>query len=338
MAHEDAADKRSMRDAFGAFAPGVTIVTTRAADNRPIGMTANSFSSLSLSPPMVLWSLAKTSSSVEAFRMARHFAAHILASEQEDLSTRFATRGIDKFERIDLEAGPDAIPLLRECSGRFVCRTAFQHEGGDHVIIVGEVLDFTHSDKPPLIFHGGRYGTLLRREASAPEPVHPDSPLSPDDLILLLARGYYEIRRDATRARRRLGWSEAEYVAMSVLGRQDGQSLARIGAFLESRGVDFTGKLMEDLASRGLVTLTQDQDLPSRASLTGEGRRLIVRIMAMLKAGEADAAETLDPSEIRLLKQLLRKLAARPDPAGAAYAAALSVRSETSLGAAPERG
>src|SRR5690606_35997386 len=104
---------------------------------------------------MVLWSLAKTSLSLEAFREASHFAVHILSSEQEALSNLFAKRGADKFSGLGLERGQSGIPLLTGCGARFQCRTAFQYEGGDHIIFVGEVTDFDYSDREPLLFHRG---------------------------------------------------------------------------------------------------------------------------------------------------------------------------------------
>src|SRR5262249_1277731 len=138
-------ESRALRTALGAFATGVTIVTTRGVDGSDVGLTANSFSSVSLDPPMVLWSLAKTSGNIEALRNAGYFAVHVLAADQDGLSARFATRGIDKFAGISCERGSEAIPLLDGCTARFECRTAFQYEGGDHVIFVGEVQNLTHS-------------------------------------------------------------------------------------------------------------------------------------------------------------------------------------------------
>ena len=160
---------RRFRSALGAFATGVTIVTTRDPQGHDIGLTANSFNSVSLEPPMVLWSLAKSARSLPAFVAASHFAVHVLAANQEELSLRFATRGSEKFGGLDLERGAAQVPLLRGCSARFQCRTAFRHEAGDHMIFVGEVEAFDHSDLPELLFHRGRY-SLAVPKASAPVP------------------------------------------------------------------------------------------------------------------------------------------------------------------------
>lgn len=118
---------------------------------------------------MVLWSLARSSRNLSAFLAATHFAVHVLAADQEALSLKFATRGAEKFTGLDVERGPGQVPLLSGCSARFLCRTAFRHEAGDHMILVGEVETFDYSDRPELLFHRGRYALAVPK-ASAPVP------------------------------------------------------------------------------------------------------------------------------------------------------------------------
>ena len=142
------------RQALGHFATGVAIVTT-IADEGPVGLTVNSFNSVSLDPPLVLWSLSKSSSSVQAFSESGYFAVHILASDQREVSRIFAQRGADKYAGIPLETGINGTPLLPGCSARFECKTHAQYEGGDHLILVGEVVKYETSEKPPLLFHKG---------------------------------------------------------------------------------------------------------------------------------------------------------------------------------------
>ena len=160
---------RRFRSALGAFATGVTIVTTRDGTGADVGLTANSFNSVSLDPPLVLWSLARSARSLPAFLAASHFAVHVLAADQEELSMRFAARGSEKFAGLNLERGAGHIPLLRGCAARFQCRTAFRHEAGDHMIFVGEVEEFDRSDRSELLFHRGRY-SLAVPKASSPVP------------------------------------------------------------------------------------------------------------------------------------------------------------------------
>ena len=155
-------DPQAFRNALGSFATGVTIVTARDAAGVPVGLTANSFNSVSLDPPMVLWSLSLHSGSLPTFRDAEMWAVHILAADQQAMSDRFATPAIDKFAGLDLSDGPEGAPLIEGCAARFGCRARFEYEGGDHAIFLGEVVDFDRRDAEPLIYHGGRYGRIMR--------------------------------------------------------------------------------------------------------------------------------------------------------------------------------
>ena len=306
---ESTMEPRALRSALGAFATGVTIVTTRAADGTDVGLTANSFSSVSLDPPMVLWNLAKTSGNIDAFRKARYFAVHVLAADQDGLSVRFATRGIDKFAGIPCARGSEHIPLLDGCSARFECRTAFQYEGGDHVIFVGEVENLTHTERPPLVFHGGRYGMVIRKTAAPALPARDSgSALSPDDVIYHLSRAFYHIRHDAQEERRRRGWTDPEYAALVVLGREDGRTVDEINAMSIYRGRSVTPDVVRSLAARGLVSVNEPVSGRSAVRMTPAGRQAMIEIVAILKAAEADALEGFDFSEIHLLKQLLARL------------------------------
>jgi 3-hydroxy-9,10-secoandrosta-1,3,5(10)-triene-9,17-dione monooxygenase reductase component len=156
-------DSRRFREALGAFTTGLTIVTALDASGADIGVTANSFNSVSLSPPMVLWSLARTSTNFDAFIAARHFAVHVLAIEQDALAALFSRRGSDRFTGLNLLRGESKVALLDGCVARFECHTAFQYEGGDHVIFVGEVLSFEHWDREPLVFKRGRFAHAVHK-------------------------------------------------------------------------------------------------------------------------------------------------------------------------------
>lgn len=153
-------EAKALRDAFGHFATGVTVVTTLADDNRPVGVTINSFSSLSLTPPLVLWSLAKASASLPVFLAASHFAVHVLAADQQALSERFAKPAADKFDDFDHGMGLGRVPLLTGCAAVFECALQQCLDGGDHMILVGRVERFqTDADALPLLFYRGRYIT-----------------------------------------------------------------------------------------------------------------------------------------------------------------------------------
>jgi len=153
-------DSRSFRDTLGAFATGVTVITARGENGADVGMTVNSFSSVSLEPPLVLWSLGRDAQSFDSFFAAERFVIHVLAEDQQALSNHFATKSNDKFAGLPLARDEGGVALLKGCAARFDCKTAFRYDGGDHVIMVGEVLHIENSALPPLIFHRGRYGSL----------------------------------------------------------------------------------------------------------------------------------------------------------------------------------
>jgi len=154
-------DGRALRDALGAFATGVAVVTAIDPDGRPIGLTVNSFAAVSLSPPLVLWSLAGGSQNFEAFRRASHHCINILAADQMDLSNRFATWPTDRFAGLHWHAGCGGAPLLDGCCAWFEVRNDTQHAGGDHLIFVAQVERFRQvAAVEPLLFHGGRYRFL----------------------------------------------------------------------------------------------------------------------------------------------------------------------------------
>ena len=150
------------RAALGMFATGVTIVTARGADGAPVGLTANSFNSVSLTPPLVLWSLAKSAGSMPAFERGSHYAINILSADQHLLAERFASKSADRFADLAFREGAGGAPILEGAAAVFECFNRSRYEEGDHVIFVGEVERCARrSGAQPLIFHGGRYFTEL---------------------------------------------------------------------------------------------------------------------------------------------------------------------------------
>lgn len=152
---------REFRDALGQFATGITIVTAVAADGSPVGMTVSSFNSVSLEPPLILWSLALNSLSADTFRQARRFAVNVLAHDQQALSDRFASRSGARFEGIAVRPGLGGVPLIEACCAWFECTREADYPGGDHAIVLGRVERFARGENDkPLVFHGGRYRQL----------------------------------------------------------------------------------------------------------------------------------------------------------------------------------
>lgn len=299
-------DGKAFRSALGTFATGVTIVTTCDDAGKDVGLTANSFNSVSLDPPMVLWSLAKTSMNLLAFTQSTHFAVHILASDQEALSTRFANRGVDKFAGLNLERGEAGIPLLTGCGARFECRSAFQYEGGDHVIFVGEVIAFDHSNCDPLLFHRGRYALATQR-AEAVDSIN-NATLPDEDLAHLLQRSYFYLLTPVRQQREQQGISLHEHYLMSVLMAGGGHTVDQVNGIIGYTGITSTPQIVEALVERGLVRAVPGSAGMMRLWLTPLGRRMMIELIAAAKAMEADVLLGFNESEKQVLKNLLTRL------------------------------
>jgi flavin reductase (DIM6/NTAB) family NADH-FMN oxidoreductase RutF len=151
---------QNLRAALGRFATGVTIISCVGPAGAPVGLTANSFSALSLDPPLVLWSLRQSSGSLAAFEAAPHFAVNVLAESQVDLSRRFASSQADKFAEGAWAAGLGGAPVLAGCAAVFECEVASRQVAGDHVLFIGRVLRLADLSVAPLLFQGGHYRML----------------------------------------------------------------------------------------------------------------------------------------------------------------------------------
>src|SRR5947199_3395171 len=153
-----AIDPRDFRNALGTFATGVTIVTAMAADGKPHGLTCNSFASVSLNPPLVLWSLGMFSQRLAVFQNASHFAVNVLGASQQGLAKKFANSSEDKFAGVEWTAGLGNAPLLKGSVANFQCRAVDRYYGGDHVIFLGAVEAYAYNRQEPLLFARGSFG------------------------------------------------------------------------------------------------------------------------------------------------------------------------------------
>jgi|SRR5882757_3042243 flavin reductase (DIM6/NTAB) family NADH-FMN oxidoreductase RutF len=154
-------DPRDFRHALGSFATGVTVITAMGPDGKPVGLTCNSFASVSLNPPLVLWSLVIYSPNMSVFQNASHFTVNVLGASQQALSTKFATPSDDKFAGVDWTPGLGQAPVLAGCVANFQCRAADRYYGGDHVIFLGAVEAYAYNRDEPLLFAQGGYGRFV---------------------------------------------------------------------------------------------------------------------------------------------------------------------------------
>jgi flavin reductase (DIM6/NTAB) family NADH-FMN oxidoreductase RutF len=157
-------DPREFRNALGTYATGVTIITAAGSDGKPYGLTCNSFASVSLNPPLVLWSLVRYSSSLNVFQNASHFAVNVLGASQQALANKFAKSSDEKFVGVEWSPGLGSAPLLKESVANFQCRSVNRYYGGDHVIFLGAVEAYSYNHSEPLLFARGRYGRFLSED------------------------------------------------------------------------------------------------------------------------------------------------------------------------------
>ncbi len=298
-------DRRDFRQALGAFATGVTVVTTRGLDGAPLGLTANSFNSVSLDPPLVLWSLALDSANLDAFRKAGWWAVHVLSASQEALSNRFASKGIDKFAGTHWKPGREGIPLLQGCAVRFLCRTAFEYDGGDHAIFVGQVVEMESAQAAPLIFHGGRYARVMPA-TEKPAPVEPgdEGEFGRHFLGHLLGRARNAVFRDVRREYRQRGLRAAEYTVLVALGMGDGLSRETLVARAAKAGLALPQEPIDVMTARGLIG-----EENSVLHLTTEGRRLLTELIAVAQATQLKVEAVLSPEEMGMLLHLIGRVA-----------------------------
>jgi 3-hydroxy-9,10-secoandrosta-1,3,5(10)-triene-9,17-dione monooxygenase reductase component len=308
-------DPRALRDALATFTTGVTIVTTRNAAGAPFGVTVNSFNSVSLDPPLVLWSLAKTSRSLEAFEQAEYWAVHILSAEQDALSTRFARPSENKFEGIELESGLQGTPLLPRCTTRLQCRTSFRYEGGDHIIFVGQIVAFDRSERAPLVFHGGKYAVATPKTPPltlAPRAGAPiDTRFGEERLGYLLWRAsqQFHLRMQPTLAARQL--TQEELVVLMPLFHNDGRSVSAFCSTLADLGLDAATSTLDRLVARGLIRIEADT---GRLFLTSCGRQEILQVFAMTQAIESECLSRLGDWDSVSLKNLLKLFIVQTNP------------------------
>jgi flavin reductase (DIM6/NTAB) family NADH-FMN oxidoreductase RutF/DNA-binding IclR family transcriptional regulator len=162
-----AIDPAELRRCLGSFVTGVTVITALTEDGAPIGMTANSFNSVSLDPPLIVWSLRTNAGSFPVYSKAKRFVVNILSEEQVDISNRFAKAGADRFAGVAVTRGIDGVPLIDGCAAHLECRTEATHPGGDHVLFLGRVERIARTPRKPLAFGAGKYMVVHPHDINA---------------------------------------------------------------------------------------------------------------------------------------------------------------------------
>lgn len=308
-------DPKDFRRALGMFATGVTIVTTQAEDGTPVGVTANSFNSVSLTPPLVLWSLAKSARSLQAFSAASHWNVHVLAEDQVAMSNLFARAGEDKFNGLQIDTGLNNSPLLHACSARFQCRTMFQYEGGDHIIFVGEVLGYDRSERPPLLYVTGNYAlATTKAEPVSTEPrADVGSALYSEELLgYLLGRSHHQFMASFRSRLDERHLSDGDFYVLSTLSVREPLTAEEIAQHVAYTAVNLDKQALNSLCERGL--LRQSGTAGAGYTLSFSGRDAVLHILAAAKDVEASVVDRLGEQEAAVLRNLLKRLIQATDP------------------------
>jgi flavin reductase (DIM6/NTAB) family NADH-FMN oxidoreductase RutF len=151
---------QTFKDVMGNYPTGVTVVTTTDENGVPLGLTVNSFASVSLDPTLILWSIDKRVSTYDIFTNADKFAVHVLAGDQGDICALFASKGTDRFGNCEWEMSDNHLPILKGTAGVLHCKTHKTIEAGDHTILIGEVVEIENHSKPPLLYHNRKFGNI----------------------------------------------------------------------------------------------------------------------------------------------------------------------------------
>ncbi|WP_432696444.1 p-hydroxyphenylacetate 3-hydroxylase reductase component [Marinobacterium sp. YM272] len=305
----DTLDPHAFRRALGNFATGITIVTAQNPAGERIGLTVNSFNSVSLDPPLILWSLDKRSAdSLEVIREAGHFAVNVLAADQLDLSNHFARPQDDKFALIQYTEGPGGSPLLESCAARFHCALHEFVEAGDHWILIGRVLDFDDLGRAPLLYHQGAYSVALphpRVEKNPPATSTAGSALAQNlsnNLLYLMLQAVNAYQSSYLPKQQALGLSVSEarlLILLSVLGPSGVERLQKESSLPGSEVVEAA----DNLEMGGLVTRSGPV-----LELSEAGAERAREYWVLAEKEQNQVFSEFDDTEINLFKQMLNSV------------------------------
>ncbi len=299
----EAVDPKALRRCLGTFATGVAVVTTRHED-ADLGITVNSFTSLSLSPPMILWCLARTSRSYAAFTSSDHFIINVLAMDQVSVSNRFAFREGKEFPvDVSFTRAVADVPLLDGTSSHFQCRKTGIFEGGDHVVVVGEVIRFAGSERPGLVYHRGQYAitdthpSVVAQSREGLQAGFLDSAVRPglESITRRFEACFDDELRDA-------GINSKESQVLGLLlsrGALDAEAIANV-TLVSGSSLD---EALESLTAKELIVRER-----AKLCLTERGRVLAETWSDRLRSYKANALGSIAPAEAAALQRMLDRL------------------------------
>jgi flavin reductase (DIM6/NTAB) family NADH-FMN oxidoreductase RutF/DNA-binding MarR family transcriptional regulator len=301
---DPAGDLSAFRQALGQFATGVTVVSAKG-EAGPFAVTANSFQSVSLEPPLVLWSLRRQSGRIAAFLQADRFAINVLAADQTELAGHFARSGGDRFAACDWTQGLGRVPLLGGAAAHFECAKVAEHDGGDHVIFIGKVERYACFDRSGLIFAQGRYALAISHPGR-PADLQIDGHPRDDFFLPLLARAYAYLAGAFSEHHSAEGVTTAESRVLAFLATGSGAS-AEVVAARTFLGQNTVQDALAKLIAGGHVAPRP----PGALVITGQGLALLGRIIARARSFETEKLADLPAEDVAATRRVLRELASR---------------------------
>uniref|UniRef100_A6W068 Flavin reductase domain protein FMN-binding n=1 Tax=Marinomonas sp. (strain MWYL1) TaxID=400668 RepID=A6W068_MARMS len=296
-------DPKEFRRCLGNFATGVTVITAKSSDGTQVGVTANSFNSVSLDPPLILWSIVKTSSSYAVFENSDHFAVNILAADQIDLSNNFAKPSDDKFANVETQSGVGGAPLLQNTAANFQCEKYQVVDGGDHWIMIGKVVAFESLGRAPLLYVQGSYaGAIPFTGAKTPATnVASDKTLARlhDSAIYLIHKVLQKVQENYLPKQSATGLSTSEARMLLVLSDTTGITVDDLSNLVTIPAVDVVDGV-ESLKGFGLIN--------SDLALTEKGHEIAERLWAISDKQQADIFADFKEDELANFKKQLQQL------------------------------
>lgn len=299
-------DPKNFRRALGKFATGVTVVTAIDSNNERQGVTASSFNTVSIDPPLILWSVDKNAYSAQIFKNAEHFVVNVLANSQIGISNQFARRGEDKFSGIGCTEGIGKAPRLDGVVACFECKTWSIYDGGDHHIIVGEVIDFQYDEsRNSLVFHNGRYAVPeqhpITKELDKTKIV---DGLLGESLIYLLRQAYSSSSERFYPNLSNYGVTAEEWRVLTLLSDRGPMQIDSIGAIVMQPSKDLRDTIAW-LRDKGFAEIDENEVV----NMTDEGRAISLRLLDMAQDFERKALDALSDHDVSVLKDQLRRIA-----------------------------
>jgi 4-hydroxyphenylacetate 3-hydroxylase, reductase component len=289
------------RRALGHFTTGVTIVTA-ATNGECAGLTANSFTSVSLDPPLILWAVKRSSTSWPVFAASKSFAVNVLAADQAHLATQFARSATDKFKDVEWMLGQSGAPLLANVTSHFECIRRVEYEGGDHLIVVGEVTRFARYDRRPLVFLQGRFSTAIDG-AEFGQSCAGGSSAQRLTLLTMLRRAFVRRAAEFGREAQALGFSVNESRVAYFLGMAPGATVESLAASAQL-DLDAARDAVAALRERGWVVRSVNDSLQLTASGTEQNAKLGV----VARSAEAERLKSFSAAEVDTARRVLAAL------------------------------